>query len=253
MRLSTLDQLRKIEELSEKEYGVSGEILMEAAGALAAAEVASSLSALKTSSVGIVCGPGNNGGDGLVVASHLHSRGVHSLSVLVFGQRQNFSPLFQKQLQRVLVQGIKVVFVEENPKIVEEISSCSVIVDALFGIGLSQEITGHYARAIDLINSFQKTFRQTVQPIVVSLDTPTGLDAQRGNVLGRAVKATQTLTFGLAKPGFFVNDGPDCVGELKVLPIGFAHKAVEDVANTHFLFDEKAAKKTFEGSPRHNQ
>lgn len=149
--------------------------LMERAGA-AAAELAARLAGDKGKDVLILAGPGNNGGDALVV-----------------------SRLLQERFFRISV-------VKDANDLPEK--NWNLVVDGLFGIGLGRPIEGGYARLIDYINA------QTCP--VLALDIPSGLDADTGRVLGRAVRATHTITFIGLKPGLLTLDGPDYCGEITV-------------------------------------
>lgn len=224
--LSLNRQSRLIDQTAEKNYGLSAEVLMEAAGAESAQEI---LSRFQPSSAVVLCGPGHNGGDGLAAARHLLSEGV---SVRVLAPENLKSPLVKKQKERLEKQSINVHSIEHLQNAKEAVGAGSVVVDALFGSGLSKNIEGSFSELIHWINknSKQKT---------VSLDIPSGLCADTGQVLGAAVQADVTLSFGLAKPGFYLNQGPLCTGELKVLSIGFPQKLLQKISNTHFLLSEK--------------
>lgn len=236
MRLATVNQARQIDEMSQKVYGLTGEILMESAGGLAAREIdLTFLPELTRGSAAIVCGPGNNGGDGLVTARHLHSAGHRDLVVYLVAPRDQQSPLFRVQLQRAQSQGLRIVDVIEDPLKAKQISNAELIVDALFGIGLSRKIEEPFLEIIEIMNSAKAP--------KVAIDTPSGLNADTGRVEGACVQAAMTITFGLAKPGFFVSEGPAHVGKLRVLPIGFPYESLRGIATSHFLFTEKLARR----------
>ncbi len=236
MRLITTAQSKEVEELTQRVYGLTGEVLMECAGVLAAREINTTyFPEISRGTIGVICGPGNNGGDGLVVARHLHSQGHRDLQVYVFAERDKRSPLFKLQLQRVEKQGIRVIDLLQEEKKISQIKSCELLIDAIFGVGLSKKVGNDFAKLFDTINS--------VKVPVVSLDCPSGLNCNTGIADGAVIKAHSTLSFGLAKPGFFVSDGPDYVGKLRVLPIGYPYEALRGVAVSHFLFNEKLAKR----------
>lgn len=236
MRLATIAQSRALDEASTKDYGLSAEVLMESAGALASREIDQFYHPeLQRGTLAIVCGPGHNGGDGLVVARHLHSSGHRDLAIYLYAPEPRRSHLYRLQLERCRLQGIRIVDLEMNPEKLDQLRSVEVIVDALFGVGLDRALEGEYARLVDVMNS-------TKSPIV-ALDTPSGLHADTGVALGSVIKAAMTLTFGLAKPGFFTADGPQHVGRLRVLPIGFPYEALRGIATTHFLFAERLARR----------
>ncbi len=236
MRLATAEQSREIDKISQEEYGLSGEVLMEAAGALAAREINQSyFPEISRGTMAIVCGPGNNGGDGLVAARHMHSMGHRDLIVFTLALKEQQSSLFQLQLLRAEKQGLKIISLVEHPEKMEQIKSCELIVDAILGLGLNKKIEGEFHRLIEVLNSSKAP--------VVSLDVPSGLDCDHGVVDGIVVKADATITFGLAKPGFFMAEGPQFVGKLRILPIGFPFEALRSIATSHFLFNEKLARR----------
>lgn len=236
MRLLTVAQAKEVDLLSQKVFDLSGEILMESAGGHAAREVDQAFyPELKRGHISIVCGPGNNGGDGMVMARHLHAMGHRDLDVFYFAPVEKQSDLFKKQLKRAELHGLKLINLSEKSEKKEQIRSSELIVDALFGVGLDRDLQGIYLDLVDIINS-------TKVP-VVSLDCPSGLHCDRGIAMGNAVRATMTLSFGLAKIGFYVSDGPRHVGKLRVLPIGFPHEVLRGIATTHFGFHERLARR----------
>lgn len=236
MRLATVAQAAQIDEVSQKVYGLTGEILMEAAGCSAAREIdLTFLPELTRGSLAVICGPGNNGGDGLVTARHLHAGGHRDLIVFLVAPRDSQSPLFRLQLLRAEKQGLRIVDLIANPERAAQIKSTELIVDALFGIGLKRKVEEPFLQVVEAMNSAKAP--------KVSLDTPSGLNADTGRVEGVAVQAAMTVTFGLAKPGFLVGEGPAQTGKLRVLPIGFPHEALRGIATTHFLFNERLARR----------
>lgn len=236
MRLATIEQAQQIDEMSQKVYGLSAETLMESAGALAAREIdLTFLPELTRGAVAVVAGPGNNGGDALVCARHLHSSGYRDLQVYLVAPQDSQSALFRLQKQRCELQGIRFVDLTEIPERVEQLKSAELIIDGIFGIGLKRKIEDPYLKVIETMNASKAP--------KVSLDCPSGLNCNTGRVEGAAIKAAMTVTFGLAKPGFFASEGPGHVGKLRVLPIGFPYEALRGIATTHFLFNERLARR----------
>ncbi len=236
MRLSTVDQAQQIDEVSQMVYGLSGESLMEAAGALAAREIdLAFLPELTRGAIAVVAGPGNNGGDALVVARHLHSNGHRKLQVFLVAPPASRSKLFCLQLKRAELQGLRIVDALVQPEHLHTVRLATLVVDGLFGIGLKRTIREPFVGAVEAMNGAKAP--------KVSLDAPSGLNCDTGRVAGLAVRAAQTITFGLAKPGFFVAEGPTHTGKLRVLSIGFPYEALRGVSTTHFLFTEKLARR----------
>lgn len=236
MRLATSEQCREIDHLSVEVYGLTNDILMESAGTLAAREIQLNFfPELSRGNVAIVCGPGNNGGDGFVVARHLHSMGFRDLTVFYVAPGKKPSELCRRQMERANLHGIRVVDVSKSAAKLEAIKSSQLIVDALLGIGFRGKLQPGFLKAIELMNA--------AKAAKVSLDMPSGLNANTGVVGQAAVRAAMTLTFGLAKPGFFVGDGPTHVSKLRILPIGYPHESLRGVATSHFLFNDRLAKR----------
>jgi len=173
--------------------------LMERAGA-AAARVALAMTRGTRVPALIVCGPGNNGGDGFIVARILKQRGVAPM-VVFRGDSAQLPTDARAAFEAWRSSGGEVL--RDIPK-----RQFSLIVDALFGIGLTRPLEGEHAAQIAEIN--RKGYP------VLSLDIPSGLDADTGRVLGCAVRADHTATFIALKPGLLTLDGPDHCGDISV-------------------------------------
>lgn len=187
--------------------------LMERAGR-AAAEEAFRLTMERPGRVLIVCGPGNNGGDGLVMARRL-LQAKREVTVVFDGDptRLPADAAAAYAAWREAGGGVET----ELPEAPE--GGWALIADALFGIGLQRPVTGHYARWIESLNRFNAPR--------LAIDVPSGMDADTGKVLGTAFRATHTLTFIALKPGLLTLDGPDHVGNLivRTLDIDIAEHA----------------------------
>lgn len=187
--------------------------LMERAGR-AAAEEAFRLTMERPGRVLIVCGPGNNGGDGLVMARRL-LQAKREVTVVFDGDLARLPA--DAAAAYVAWRGAGGKVETELPPAPEE--GWALIADALFGIGLERPLTGHYAGWIESLNSFNVPR--------LAIDIPSGIDADTGKVLGTAFRATHTLTFIALKPGLLTLDGPDHVGNLivRTLDIDIAEHA----------------------------
>lgn len=159
----------------------------------------------------IFCGKGNNGGDGLALATLLVVRG-YLVEVVLAGSPEEGS-LCAQQLKRALKSGARVTPGEDFLERGDGKDCNRIVLDALLGTGLSRKPDGLYPRLIEWINHNAQT--------CVSLDIPSGLNADSGNVPGACVKADLTLGFGIAKKGYFLNQGPDLTGDLFYSPLSF--------------------------------
>lgn len=218
------DQMRRYDALAISEGKVPGIVLMENAGR-GAFECLRSLilqGALTAPEVLIVCGPGNNGGDGYVVARHLLAETAlrTSVSVLVFADRSQIRGDAQVNLESLLALASQNVhFCTPTDRLVEAaLTKADVVVDALFGTGLSRPMAGDIARLIKRINESSA--------LRVSLDVPSGLDCDTGHPLGACVEAHHTVTFAYAKPGLFTPAGRDKTGELHMVGLGFPDQSI---------------------------
>ena len=232
LHLITSEQSKSLDQQVQEKFNLSAEVLMESAGALSARNINFQF---KEEPVVVLCGPGHNGGDGLVLARHLLSAGK---TVHIFCSKKN-SILSELQKKRLSDQGALLHNLEESDQIKKTLQVYSrkkvILVDALFGVGLCRDIEGVYSDTIKYINSLKS--EQSI--FIVSLDTPSGLYVDTGRVMGSAVKADKTLSFSLAKPGFYLRKGPAHTGRVKILSIGFPRALLLEQARSHFLVTEK--------------
>ena len=191
--------MRALDRHTIEELGVPGPVLMESAGRA----VAEAVLARRPRRVHVVCGAGNNGGDGLVAARHLHALGVEVDVALLGAPRGDAAA----QLERARAFGVA-----EGDG-----AGADLIVDAIFGTGLARAVEGAAARAIQAINAREAC--------VVAVDLPSGLDADTGQVHGVAVRADETITFGLPKLGLALEPGRSLAGAVSVARIGIAERA----------------------------
>ncbi|MBY0269607.1 MAG: NAD(P)H-hydrate dehydratase [Burkholderiales bacterium] len=194
--------LRRVEQAALD--GSKPAALMERAG-LAAAELARTLAADSGKPVLILAGPGNNGGDALVVARHL-KQWWFKVSVVCTGNPQQYSGDAAAALQAWRKAGGELV------KEIPAAQDWALVIDGLFGIGLKRGLDGVYAALVDQVNALDVP--------VLALDIPSGLDADTGEVMGSAVLADHTMTFIALKPGLLTLDGPDHCGTLHVADLG---------------------------------
>jgi ADP-dependent NAD(P)H-hydrate dehydratase / NAD(P)H-hydrate epimerase len=157
----------------------------------------------------VMAGPGNNGGDALVAACHLRQR-FFDVQVVFTGDQDALPPDAANALRQWRDTGGQLL--EAIPPAV----NWSLIIDGLFGIGLTRAPASPFAERIDAIN---QQARQSDCP-VLALDCPSGLDADRGTLPGKVVRATHTLTFIALKPGLLTGDGPDACGQIRLATLG---------------------------------
>jgi NAD(P)H-hydrate epimerase len=177
----------------------------------------------------VVCGPGNNGGDGFVVARHLVTRGhavdVHRtapLAKFTFDARANHDALVGLG---VPIQDVG----EDTGRLRADLSLADAVVDALFGTGLDRPMAGVHVAAVDALNHSGKT--------VISVDVPSGVDADTGAPLGAAVKAAVTVTFAHHKLGLLTPNGASLAGKVHLADIGVPPSLVDHVGHSALLLE----------------
>lgn len=209
VKVVTSKEMRGIDRVAIENYGIPGLVLMERAG-IAVARRALDLYPDKRFLV--ICGAGNNGGDGLVAARELHNRGVKVTAVIV-SNKNSLSNDCASQYKTALKFGVAIEF---KTSLTSKDLHGSVVIDAVFGTGLSRPVQGNIAKIFDFVNSSDAA--------VVSVDIPSGISSDTGDVLGEAIKADFTVTFGLPKIGHFLYPGAEYTGRLFVEDIGFPAK-----------------------------
>lgn len=212
-KLATVSESRQCDSQTISEMGISGDLLMETAGLQAAGIVAKIISDTPEPQVVVLCGKGNNAGDGLVMARYLSLLQIPVRVVMILGTanlspscRQNF-----KRLQQFALQS-EYVFVSDNPTSFA-FEGATHIIDALLGTGLDKPVEGNLATCIAQSNK--------IKAIRISLDIPSGLHGDSGEILGSAIRADHTISFGTRKLGLYFGDGPEYSGIIHFVPLSF--------------------------------
>jgi len=211
LHVVTAAEMRELDRQTIEDIGIPGAVLMETAGR----RLAGAVLALEAGEpVAIVCGTGNNGGDGFVCGRVLREHGVLA-TVYLAGPAEAIAGDALVHFGAYRECGGVVVSIAESAALEAaeiEISRAAVVVDAIFGTGLARDVTGHYADVVEIING--------VSGIVVACDVPSGLDADSGQALGTAVRADITVTMAFAKRGLVGEPGFTYVGDLQIVEIG---------------------------------
>jgi NAD(P)H-hydrate epimerase len=211
MKISTVSEMRALDMRAIEEYGIAEELLMENAGQ-AAYFVLLKEFGIKDKTFTIFCGTGNNGGDGLVVARKIHSSGGVA-KVYLLGDPGKYRGAAKINLGIVSRLPIEVQRYQSLDLSKEDITQSDLIVDAILGTGIIGDVRGQYREIIESINDSGKP--------VLSIDIPSGIHGDTGQVMGAAVKADYTVTFGLPKIGNMLFPGFELGGKLYVSHISF--------------------------------
>jgi NAD(P)H-hydrate epimerase len=211
MKVSNVSQMRKLDQAAVETYGIIDELLMENAG-LAVFEVIRERVGVRGKCFHVFSGAGNNGGDGFVVARKIHAGGGE-VKVAVLGNPVKYRGAAKLNWKIINRMPIEIQPFESLNEVASGLSGCDAVVDAIFGTGLTRKVSGKYAEVIGLINNAGRP--------VISVDIPSGVHGDSGRIMGVAVKADATVTFGLPKYGNLLYPGFDLGGQLFVSHISF--------------------------------
>lgn len=216
MKISRVAEMRALDTTAVEKFGIAEALLMENAG-LAAFAVLSDNVGVPNKKFTLFCGMGNNGGDGFVVARKIHSNGG-AVKIFVLGDPARFSGAARQNLDIVHRLGLTVEQLVKADAIDGDLRNCDAIVDALLGTGIARDVTGLYRDVIERINRSAKK--------VLSIDIPSGINGDTGSIMGCAVQADYTVTFGLPKIGNMLFPGFAACGRQYVTHISFPPEMV---------------------------
>jgi hydroxyethylthiazole kinase-like uncharacterized protein yjeF len=218
MKVLTADEMRWAEQECAK-AGITTDILMENAGRAVAEEVRRILGGADQKHIILLIGPGNNGGDGLVAARHLHDWGAN-IALFLLGQRAEDEP----NLRLVRERGIACY---QNPdRLVGLLSSAEAVIDALFGTGKSRPLGGIFKQSLELVAEAKKMHSELK---IIALDLPSGLDADSGTCDPSCLYADHTITLGFPKPGLYNSPGAGRAGVITVVDIGIPEHLAKEI------------------------
>lgn len=229
--LVTASEMRRYDANTIEEIGIPGMVLMERAAlavrdrvlALCDAGNKEAHEGYCKTKVLILAGVGNNGGDGLALARLLTEKNI-SVEIWCIGNRDKASK--QWRMQQRILEAYDVIW-SDKPRFLEY----TVLVDALFGVGLSREVEGDYRRAIEQFNG--------LYGYKLALDVPSGICSDTGRILGCAVRVHETQTFAFAKRGLYLYPGCEMAGRITVSDIGINHRGFQGKLPDMFCLDDE--------------
>jgi NAD(P)H-hydrate epimerase len=205
MKIATRQQVREIDRSAIEDYKIPGLVLMENAGRSAAQLITNNYAEVKN--IAVFSGIGNNGGDGFVIARHLVSKGFNT-TTFICGDEKKYEGDALLNYKSLNNMGAKIVTLKEK---LPHNLQCDLIVDCIFGTGLDRKVKGFYNQLIEFLNGRPAP--------ILSVDIPSGLDANSGKPHGCCIKADVTVTFALPKTGTVIYPGIDYCGDLYVSSI----------------------------------
>jgi len=240
--LTTAEEMRALDEATIKGLGLPGVVLMEHAGFGVLQHMEEFFGSLKRKKILVVCGKGNNGGDGFVIARWAIKREADVKVVLLskLNELKGDALINAKVFYQLFPERFFEVTQDLN-SLRELLAWCEIVVDGIFGTGLTSAAKGIFKEAIEAINDASKP--------TVAIDIPSGLCVDTGKIIGPAVKASLTVTFGLPKLAHFVYPAAELVGEVKVVDIGIPQKFIEQAKIMASLVEEKDVAALFPPRP----
>jgi NAD(P)H-hydrate epimerase len=218
--------MQEMDRLTIQELGIPGVVLMENAARGATRMFLDHFSPSENSHVVVLCGRGNNGGDGYVMARYLSRAGL-SVTVIVLSELDKISGDASVNLEVIRHMDLEILEVSRSegwPEGRQVVRACDFIIDGIFGTGLNSPVKGFYEQVIKDVNSSGKP--------VMAVDIPSGLNADSGQIMGVAIEADLTVTFGFPKLGQLVFPGADLVGRLTRIDIGIPDTIADRVPAT---------------------
>lgn len=210
--LLTGQQMKEIDRIAIEEIGIPSMVLMERAAMAVADEVIRRSE--KNEVVWCACGCGNNGADGIAAARILSQAG-YQVVIIVVGNMEKGSREFR--LQASIADKLKLNRIEYRDFIP---GHCDILVDAVFGVGLSRDVEGEYRQFLNML-------KEAEPRLTVAVDLPSGISSDTGQVLGIALQANVTVTFGWEKLGTVLYPGKEYAGQVVIADIGFPKLALE--------------------------
>jgi NAD(P)H-hydrate epimerase len=234
VKLLTAAEMSAMDSQATEQYGIPSLVLMENAGR-AVAQVAAEDGDLRGREIAVLCGKGNNCGDGLVAARHLLRAGVHP-RVFVIGSFQELRNDARKNLDMATRAGVKVSSLSDTTAleaVAGEVRRSALVIDAIFGTGFNPPARGFHEEVISFINGLGLP--------VLAVDIPSGLSADHGRLAGASIAADHTVTFGLPKVGQVLHPAAGNYGRLTLADIGFPAVLEEKVSASHRLVTSRYA------------
>lgn len=229
MKFAASEDFKKIDNYCISNLGISELVLMENA----AVKVLNNLNLQNNESFVLVCGLGNNGGDGFAVARHLFALDK-KVQVFFIGKLEKMSESCSANYKILRNMGVKVSNIITSEDIEDfklGVISADVVIDGMLGTGLKRKITGIYEIVISIINENAKN--------IVSIDVPTGIDSNTGDVLGTSIISDKTITFQMYKQGFFKYGSRNYTGEVIVENIGVPQNVIDKFVAEQVILDKK--------------
>lgn len=219
MRPVSAREMTDIDREATEKYGIPQRVLMENAGRAVAEVITADIGDLSEASVAVLCGRGNNGGDGFVASRYLLNTPLRGLTVYVSEPEKIRSGAAKDNFTKISSTGVEIRPAEDFVAVDRDRPAPDFLVDALFGTGFRGDLPVTYLKIAE--RALEENIR------VYSVDVPSGLDSTTGEARGGSFKAFKTVALGLPKKGFYTGKGPGLCGVITVADIGFPKELLE--------------------------
>ncbi len=229
MRLVTAAEMQEMDRQTIQSFGLPGRVLMENAGRGATRFLLDHFRGIPITTIGIIAGRGNNGGDGFVIARYLCQKGIH-VRVYLLANADAVKGDAAANLNLLAPLGIPVVEIPDEAaftKVNADMQPIDLWIDAILGTGLKSDVKGYFRKVITFINRLKKP--------VFAVDIPSGLNSDTGQPCGACIHAQATATFAFAKTGHLLQPGATYTGKLKIVDIGIPQKIAEQIKPKQYL------------------
>ncbi|MBN2018035.1 MAG: NAD(P)H-hydrate dehydratase [Candidatus Cloacimonetes bacterium] len=221
MYILSPEEMRFFDKTAHEQFGIDPILLMENAGKKSA-EIIEMEMLEESDSIAILCGTGNNGGDGMVIGRWLHNHGF-DVCCYIIGDTKKFTSLAKKNhdiLQKMHCEIQYISSKDDLDDVIDQFYDFTVIIDALFGVGLKGDVQGFRKNLIEIVNELDAA--------IIAIDIPSGLDAEKGTVANVAINSDITITMANMKYGHLLYPGRDLCGEMYIVDIGIPLNAYEE-------------------------
>ena len=239
MRLVRASEIPEMDRIAIEELGIPGAVLMENAARGATRIFLEHFDPPDNAHVVVLCGRGNNGGDGYVMARYLHQAGLR-VTVIVLSTLDKISGDARINLSVIKQMNLEIMETPESKswgRARRVMRNCDLVIDGIFGTGLNSPVKGFYSQVIGYVNDLGKP--------VMAIDIPSGLNADTGQIMGVAIKAELTVTFGFPKLGHLVFPGANLVGRLARIDIGIPESVAAQVPTSSMLIEPEEIRHLF--------
>jgi NAD(P)H-hydrate epimerase len=243
MRIGTSEMTSNMDKECTQKLGIPLIVLMENA----ALAVLKNIHTDKYNKYCIICGTGNNGGDGFALARHLISLNKYVHIVIVKNDDGKFSECSKTNFNILKNMKANISFIEQDDDIdnlIEILRENELIIDAILGTGIRRNVEGIFSKVIDSINDYSK--------YIISIDVPSGLNSDNGIVMGNSIKANKTICFEVLKRGFLTYGSDQYTGKIVVEKIGFPECVIQKFHNDEYITQESYVKSNIKNRNKYN-